>query len=217
MGSRCQDVSMESLDVAAGRPYGGASALDRVAERRRRLTESALDLVGEDGVEGLTIGGICRRAALAKRYFYEGFDSLDELLGQTLADALDRVSREIAATSAARDGGSIESLQEVAIEAVLGTFEDHRLARLYLESPGNAALRAARDRAVAGFVGQFLHLLAVDDAHWESARLHVHVVVAGTTDVVAMWLRGELDLEREELVRHLVALGSATTSLIRET
>lgn len=202
--------------MSAGRPYGGASALDRVAERRRRLTASALDLVGEEGIEGLTIGGICRRAAVAKRYFYEGFDSLDELLGQTLADALDRVSGEVAAASAAWDGGSIESLQEVAIQAVLGTFEDRRVARLYLESPGNPALRAARDRAVAGFVDQFLHLLAIDDVRWESARLHVHVVVAGTTEVVAMWLRGELDLQREELVRHLVALGSATTGLIRE-
>lgn len=39
------------------------------------------------------------------------------------------------------------------------------------------------------------------------ARLAGHLLVAGATHVVAMWLRGELDLDEAAFVEHLVALG----------
>ncbi len=206
---------MESTAASSGRPYAGTSASDRTAERRRRLVQAALDLVGEGGVASLTVGGVCERASVSKRYFYEGFSTLDDLLGQTLTESLQRVTTEIAATAPAWDG-PIEPLQEAAVRAVLRVFDDPRVARMYVESPGHAGLRAARDLAVDGFVGQFLDLLAAAERDREAARLLVHVVVGGTTEVVAMWLRGELALGRDDLVRHLVDLGSQATRLIRE-
>lgn len=53
-------------------------------------------------------------------------------------------------------------------------------------------------------------------AHREQARLLAHVVIAGTTEAVAMWLRGDLAVSREVLVERLFTLGSGTTRLIRD-
>lgn len=198
-----------------GRSYAGASAAERSAGRRRRLVEAALDLVGEGGVAALTVGGVCERAGVAKRYFYESFGSLDDLLGQALSDALEPVAADIAAASTA-EVAAVEPLQRAAVEAVLGVFDDPRVARMYLESPGHAGLRTARERAIDGFVAQFLDLLGVGQEGREPARVLAHVVIAGTTDVVARWLRGDLHLERAALVERLVALGSDATRLIQQ-
>lgn len=175
---------------------------------------AALDLVGDRGVESVTVGGVCERASVAKRYFYEGFATLDDLLAATLTDALHRVAVEVGASAPDRSA-PIEPLITSAVDAVLRAFDDPRVARLYLESPGNAGLRAARSAAVSDFVELFLLLLEIDEKERPAARVVVHVLVAGTTEVVAMWLRGDLGIDRPALVARLADLGAAATRLVR--
>src|SRR3954470_8946052 len=64
----------------ARRRYAGASARERRDERREKLLAAGLDVLGEEGYGGTTVRGVCGRARLTPRYFYESFGDLDALL-----------------------------------------------------------------------------------------------------------------------------------------
>ncbi|MGY3555513.1 AcrR family transcriptional regulator [Williamsia sp. R60] len=201
----------------AGRPYGGQSATERRLSRRRRLIEAVLDLVDESGIESLSVGAICERASVSKKHLYLSFSSLDDLTEETLTDVLAQAADRIVAASAELDRDvSRARIIEVAVQEILTAFDDPRVARLYLEAPGNRGLRAARDDAVARFVTQLLTLLAADRADDPRAQLIARVLVGGTTEGVALWLRGDVTLDRIELVATLVTLGVDAVDRILE-
>ena len=61
--------------------YGGRSAEARRIERRLRLLAAAREVWGTDGWAAVTMRGVCGRAGLVDRYFYESFSDRDALLG----------------------------------------------------------------------------------------------------------------------------------------
>src|SRR5687767_9668516 len=63
--SLCQD-SPVSTEVV--RPYKGVSADERRALRREQLMEAGLDVLGSEGIAGLTMTEVCARAGLTERY-----------------------------------------------------------------------------------------------------------------------------------------------------
>src|SRR3954452_16606400 len=73
------------------RSYGGVSASDRVAARRERLLDAALELYGTRGYVATGIKDILREAGLTDRYFYESFNDSRELF----AAAFDRATTEL--------------------------------------------------------------------------------------------------------------------------
>lgn len=171
---------------------------------------AVLDLVEDRGIEGLGVGAVCERAAVSKRDFYDEFRTMDDLAGRTLSSVLDDLAEHVGSgTADSIDVDAAESARiiEAAVDSVLSVFEDRRVASLYLGAPGNAGLREARDSAVRAFVEQLLVVLVPEQAASPAARLSAHVLVAGTTDVVAMWLKGDLDITRNDLVSTLVRLG----------
>ncbi|GAA1749410.1 TetR/AcrR family transcriptional regulator [Aeromicrobium alkaliterrae] len=188
------------------RTYGGVPEAERRTDRRDRLVAAALDLVGSDGVVALTVGSVCSQAGVAKRYFYESFASMDDLLSATLQEVFDRVGAAVASTSL-EAGATARDLLVAAVGGAIDAMDDPRIARLYLESAGNAALLATRDRAVDGFVDQLLALVAGGGELRPSDQVTGHLLVSGATHVVALWLQGRLDLSRDELVAHMVDLG----------
>lgn len=174
-----------------------------------------LDLVGERGIEALAVGAVCERASVSKKHFYEECDGIDALAGEVLTDALADVHSMIVRTHPGNTANGDVDLFRGAVEAILAVFDDSRMARLYLEASGNRGLREARDAAVGRFVDEFLVVLSPTDPADPRARVLARLLVAGTTDVVASWLRGDVTLEREELVAGLVALGSDAAQRIR--
>src|ERR1700752_3375649 len=91
------DGGVKMDPMAQVRPYRGVEAADRVAERRRRFLEAGLDILGSADLSELTVGGICRQAGAALRYFYESFTDKDDLI----AAVFDWVIADIAATTQA--------------------------------------------------------------------------------------------------------------------
>ena len=63
-----------------GRSYGGASANQRSAERRIKLMDAGLKVIGDVGYNAATIRAICAEAGLTERYFYESFENSEDLL-----------------------------------------------------------------------------------------------------------------------------------------
>lgn len=62
------------------RDYGGVSAADRQAERRRKLVAAGRQIWGESGAHEVTVRGVCTVAGLIPRYFYEQFPNREALL-----------------------------------------------------------------------------------------------------------------------------------------
>lgn len=62
-----------------GRLYRGISEEARRAERRRAFIRAGIAVFGRDGFAGATTRGLCAEAGLTQRYFYESFESLEDL------------------------------------------------------------------------------------------------------------------------------------------
>ncbi|GAA3832513.1 TetR/AcrR family transcriptional regulator [Streptomyces chiangmaiensis] len=61
--------------------YGGKSAGERQAERRRRFLDAALQLFGDSpGFRGTTVAALSEAAGLSTRQFYEEFHTLEDVL-----------------------------------------------------------------------------------------------------------------------------------------
>src|SRR4051794_11731236 len=84
--------------MAKVRPYGGVQARDRIAERKGRLLDAGLELLGgSDDAPDLTVRAVCGAAGITARYFYESFADKDALV----AAVFDRVVADIATTTQA--------------------------------------------------------------------------------------------------------------------
>src|SRR5690606_7857611 len=85
---------------ALPRRYAGASAEERKAQRRERLLDAAFEVFGRQGYRETTLRLICAHARMMDRYFYEHFDSLDDIflqVRQRLANELvERITRVLA-------------------------------------------------------------------------------------------------------------------------
>lgn len=72
------------------RPYAGASREERESARREQIIAAGISLFGTVGYRAATVGAICETAGLNKRYFYESFSTLEDLLctvyGRVVAD-----------------------------------------------------------------------------------------------------------------------------------
>ncbi|EPJ39818.1 hypothetical protein STAFG_3128 [Streptomyces afghaniensis 772] len=68
------------LRAPTGR-YGGKTAEERQAERRRRFLDAALQLFGDTpGFRATTVAALSEAAGLSTRQFYEEFRTLEDVL-----------------------------------------------------------------------------------------------------------------------------------------
>ena len=60
--------------------YAGKTAIARQAERRKKLLDAGIKLIGREGYAAISIDAVCSEAGLTKRYFYESFSNSEDLL-----------------------------------------------------------------------------------------------------------------------------------------
>lgn len=202
-------VGMATAATTSMRPYRGVEPAERLAARRNRLLAAGLDLLGGDtqDVSELTVRGICRRAGLAARYFYESFADKDAFVGAVF----DSVIADLAATTQAAVAAAAPDEQTRAGMAnIVGTIGgDPRVGRLLFSSePANAVLVRKREESSALFAmlsGQHVETaLRVRENDWIKAA--AHFVVGGVGQTLSAWLAGEVLLQPDELVDQLTAL-----------
>lgn len=193
------------------RPWRGVSAEDRQADRRSRLIEACLDVVGEDGIAATTVDRVCGSAKLTKRYFYENFADRDALLLVTFNALFDEILTEmqVAAATLSDSTERTHAVVTILIDALSG---DPRRARLYVECPGHPALRQRREEAIAAFsdfvAGQVLPDPAIPISA-ERRLLATRLLVAGTTDLVTSWLAGDIEADRETIIETIERVGAS--------
>jgi AcrR family transcriptional regulator len=203
--------------------YGGIDAAERIATRRTQLVESALQLLGTDGVSATTVRGICAQARLTPRYFYESFDDLDAILlalfDEIAAEAANAVLQAVAAADQDARAKS---------RAAIGAFvelltDDPRKARvLFIEAMGSESLARRRfetvrmfARLVAEQARAFYNVPHETDPLVELTAL---TLAGGLAEVLLAWLDGTLRITREQLIEDctdlFVANGEAAVRLV---
>lgn len=197
--------------TAAGsaRPYRGVKAAERLAARRGRLLAAGLDLLGAEwqDISALTVRGVCRRAGLAARYFYESFTDKDEFVGRVF----DSVITELAATTqAAVAAVPAREQNRAAMANIVRTIaNDARIGRLLfstqLADDVIVRKRAESTALLAMLYGQH----AVDALRMPAnARLkaNAHFAVGGVGQTISAWLAGDVQLEPDQLVDQLASV-----------
>jgi AcrR family transcriptional regulator len=192
--------------------YAGSTAPERKAERRARLLETALELLGTEGWAGTTVRSVCAGAKLNPRYFYESFADLDALVLALFDKVALDTSRALLAAAADAPTGDAEA----AARAAIGTFIEHvtddpRIARvLFAEALGNEALARRRLDAMHemwGILATFGRgYYGVEDHADPIADVAAALLVGGMTELLLAWLDGRLALTRDELIDDVASL-----------
>jgi AcrR family transcriptional regulator len=177
------------------RTYSGVAAAERVAERRARLLEAALDLIGTDGWGAATMTAICRRAGLTERYFYESFKDRDALY-VALLDSL-AAEVEAATLDALREGG-LEASARALLRVLLGDPRKGRAA--LLEGLGSEVAQRRRREVLASFERLSVEVGTV------SSPIAAVALVGAVDELLRRRLEGTLDVSDDELVAALVDL-----------
>jgi AcrR family transcriptional regulator len=201
--------------------YGGIPADERRAERRERLLEAGLEVLGIEGWQAATVRAICTEARLNARYFYESFSGLDELLvavfDRIVADAVEAV---LAALDEAPQTAADQARAAVGT-LVASLTDDPRKARVgFIEAMGSEALMRRRIDALQDFANliaaQALAFQGPAGLDAKSAAINAHVLSGGLIEAIVAWLEKRLHVTRDELVEQCTALfvaaaGTSTT------
>jgi AcrR family transcriptional regulator len=196
-------------EASSARPYRGVEAAERSATRRNRLLAAGLDLLGAEhqNMSAVTVRGVCRRAGLAARYFYESFADKDEFV----ACVFDRVVAELATTTQAAVAAvpGHEQTRAGIANIVRTIADDARLGRLLfstqLSDPVIVRKRAESSALFAMLSGQHVGNALHVPAN-ERIKAAAHFVVGGVGQTISAWLAGAVRLEPDQLVDHLASL-----------
>jgi AcrR family transcriptional regulator len=202
------------------RTYGGSTADQRRGERRAQLVTSAFDLWAERGVAGLSVRAVCTAAKLNDRYFYESFHNCDELVMAVWDEQIAQGAPALLAALETADH-DLQSRTRAGVETALKiVLDDPRRHRLLIESSATEPLRRRRLEfiqavaAVMAAVGS--PLLGANPPQASDIQLATLAAVSGALELVAMWVRGELDITREHLAEFITsAIVTVATDMTR--
>jgi AcrR family transcriptional regulator len=188
----------------SSRPYGGVSAGVRLAVRRQKLLDAGLELFGTRGIAATGVGDVCDQAGLTKRYFYESFQTINELAVAVFDQVTGRLAEQIVPAIIAGGGRDPRPALTAHAGALLG---DPRVVRLLAIEGRTAALAERR----AGFARRavdlwFTNTAGQDDAVDPRLRLRAYAYAGAIAEVGLASINGELELTAEEVIDELVGL-----------
>lgn len=199
-----------------GRRYGGVSAEDRRRERRERLLQAGLDLLGTRGYAQTTVSDVLERAGLTSRYFYEHFENREALLKAVYDEVVARGYGASARALQRHDGDPLT----VSIPAQLEAFydvvvDDPRLARiLFIEAVGVSPSMETHRRAVMRRIASALaSRLSLRAGRGEIPERDFHAVTVGMLGAMHELIADHLHaggISRDEALRESERLSLAT-------
>ena len=197
--------------AASSRVYGGLSATERSAIRREALIEAALDLFSEGGSRAVSRRAVCARARLHERYFYEHFRDADAVLEAAIQDQTAGVLDVVVDASTEVDADLAERTSHIVRSALDFLTADPRRGALLLDSHSSDVLQRMKREsagAIAALLATLLHdPIAPAPPSAADTEVVAYALVSGAMELIAGWLRGDLDITAErcaELVAELL-------------
>lgn len=195
------------------RPHRGKSPEERIKARRRRLLDTAFEILTSDGWKQVTINKLCLRTKLNKRYFYESFSDL-EGVASAVVDELAAELWKIAfgvAQKALEDGIPTDALARKALGAAVEyLIDDPRRARVLFteisDSPQAVEHRKATIRGIAQALSAYAHVHHNAAETYPIAELGSAMLIGGSIEAILAWLNGNINMSREQFIDDLAAL-----------
>ncbi|AIY03405.1 hypothetical protein ART_3806 [Arthrobacter sp. PAMC 25486] len=146
---------------AAGRVYSGRQPSERTMERHDRLVDAGVEVFGTVGYAGAKIKILCQRAGLSERYFYESFESREQLLTTVYDDLSGRLMHQVVNALQSPSMNLQESVRAGMGAVVNFMLDDPRHARIILvEIVGvSPELEAKRHKSMTAFAAQSMNQL----------------------------------------------------------
>lgn len=177
----------------------------RRLQRRTRLLEVGVDLLGAADAPGVNVRAACRAAGLTERYFYESFTDRDAYVRAVYAEVGERARAAlIAAVGAASDPAEIA---EPAVRAFVELVLDHPEAgRVLLLAPLREPALGGRGLDLApSFVALVQDQLG-DLPDPDERALRALGLVGALTSLFIGCLDGTVTVTRERFIRHCLDL-----------
>jgi AcrR family transcriptional regulator len=176
------------------RDYGGISAADRRAERRRKLLAAGRQIWGESGVTEVTVRGVCSAAGLIPRYFYEQFPNREALLFAVSDDVRDELLNALLVAGVGVPGTLAERLTSALtafLEMIAADPHVHRIATGDVSGvPGLAEHRTHILDMITDLVIQHApDVIDVEIPDPASLRRVALFTVGGVNQIIANWLQ----------------------------
>ncbi len=172
------------------------------------MIAAAFGLFGDGGEPAVSVRSVCRECGLNTRYFYESFDSTDELLG-TVYDDVNAAMSHTVETEMVAAGELVAARTRAGIAAVL-TFcsEDPRRGRiLFTDARTNPVLMQRREATQA----LLLELVVAEggrqhpDGDPVAARVGAAMYTGAMVELAQQWLAGTLGDDVDAVVDHALA------------
>ncbi|MFJ3445584.1 TetR/AcrR family transcriptional regulator [Streptomyces sp. NPDC086081] len=205
------------LRAPTGR-YGGKTAQERQAERRRRFLDAALDLFGGAlGFRATTVAALSEAAGLSTRQFYEDFRTLEDVLAALHLEV--NGWAEAAVLRAAAEAADLPLAERVTaiFRAYAGNLaaDPRRIRITFVEIIGvSPRLEEQRLARRAGWVDLICAEAGEAAARGEAAPRDYRLAATGFIGSVngllhdwsAGWVDATLDEVVDELVRQLLGI-----------
>jgi AcrR family transcriptional regulator len=178
---------------AVVRDYSGVSAADRRADRRRRLLEAGRLLWGESGIGEVSVRGVCGRAGLVPRYFYEQFTDRDALVVAIADQVRDELFSTLLTSGLSHPGDLADKLR-AALEAFLHlVVDDPHVHRIFSDVLSSAGPLAEPRRQALGIVTDLAvehgaALLQFERPSPDEMRRATSFIVGGVSQLVDSWI-----------------------------
>ncbi|MEU4312697.1 TetR/AcrR family transcriptional regulator [Nocardia sp. NPDC024068] len=192
--------------MAAQRTYGGLSAEERRAQRRSALLDAALEIIGTQGLDKLTVTGMCGEAGLNERYYYESFTSRDDVLTALIDGIAEELVLVIAAAlHGAGDDSRAKARAAIAAGIHLLTDDPRKTEVTMVAAMATPALRARTTETIRAFArlvaSEGIEFYGVDGPAPDPViDFRATYLVGGLIQTLTGWVRGDLDISRETLI-----------------
>jgi len=199
------------LKAPTGR-YGGKTAEERQAERRRRFLDAALQLFGDTpGYRNTTVAALSEAAGLSTRQFYEEFRTLEDVLAALHLQVNEWAEQAVVAAVAEADTLPLPERASAIFRAYAAnvTGDPRRIRITFVEiigvSPRMEEQRLARR---AGWVDLVCAEAGAAVARGEAAprdyRLPATAFIGAVNGLLHDWSSGWVDASLDEVVEELV-------------
>ncbi|CAJ1508873.1 TetR/AcrR family transcriptional regulator [[Mycobacterium] holstebronense] len=180
--------------------WRGTSSAERADDRRQRLIDACVEVLGRDGASGLGVRAVCRVANVSHRYFYDLFPDTDALLLAAYQQAVQQLLAEVGSAINA-SGTDIREQLRVGFDAATAFLEENpAYGRLiFQEALANEALRRHAAPALPAFL---LAAREMAEPGGTSAAhpLETALISGGLAAIFIEWLSGTAAFSRSELV-----------------